>query len=79
MAFHITMEKIAENTLTADYRFKVSDGRSGVFQIDKESGEIALLEEMPGDEGRHLFTRAAVKIMRSWKQGNLPSVAEWAS
>lgn len=79
MAFHIVIEMIDEGDDVANYRFKSDGGRVGLFQINKSSGEVKLIEQMPGDEGGHIFNRAAVKVMREWKRGKLPSVAEWAS
>ncbi|WP_206996711.1 hypothetical protein [Trinickia mobilis] len=79
MAFHIIIEMIDEKDTVANYRFKSDGGLTGVFQINKASGEVRILEEMPGDKAGHIFNRAAVKIMREWKQGKLPSVTEWAS
>lgn len=79
MAFYLLIEKTSENDLVVSYRFTGDGGRTGSFQIDKESGEVSLVEQMPGDEQGHAFNRAAVKIMREWKQGNLPAFAEWAS
>ena len=79
MAFYLIIDKISEDDLVARYRFTCDGGRIGSFQIDKESGEVSLLEPMPGDERGHAFNRAAVKIMREWKQGNLPARSEWAS
>ncbi|TKC85968.1 hypothetical protein FAZ69_21885 [Trinickia terrae] len=79
MAFHIVIEMIDEEGEVANYRFKSDGGRVGVFKICKSNGEVKLIEQMPGDEGGHIFNRAAVKVMREWKRGKLPSVTEWAS
>jgi hypothetical protein len=79
MAFYIVVEKMSEDALVATYRFKGDWELTGTFQINKENGEILLIEQMPGDEKGHVFSRAAVKILREWKQGNLPQFVEWAS
>lgn len=79
MAFYLLIDKMSEDDLVAIYRFTGDGGRTGSFQIDKESGDVSLVEPMPGDEQGRSFNRAAVKIMREWKQGNLPVRAEWAS
>lgn len=78
MAFYIAIYKTSEDQRVARYRFS-SGVRSGNFEIEKASGSIELLDEMPDDaSGRH-FERAAVKIIRAWKTGQLPDFAEWAS
>lgn len=78
MAFYIAISKIDEDPAAARYRFASGD-RSGSFEIDKSTGNITLVNQMPDDDaGRH-FERAAVKIMRAWKTGPLPEFAEWAS
>ena len=79
MAFHIIIEIVEENDFIASYRFKSGGAQFGFFQIDKRSGEVSLTKQMLGDGKNHVFQRAAVKIIREWKQGNLPISAEWAS
>lgn len=79
MAFYISIHKVSEDDGAARYRFVGDNGRAGTFAIDKETGEISLVEKMPGDEGGHMFNRAAMKILRAWKQGSLPESTEWAS
>lgn len=67
-----------EDPAATRYQF-TSDTRAGSFEIDKSTGNVKLINEMPGDAaGRH-FEKAAVKIMRAWKTGQLPDFAEWAS
>lgn len=79
MAFYILIEKIREDDLSADYRFKGDGEGIGLSRFNKVNGEVLLVQQMQGDEHGHVFNRAAVKIMREWKRGNLPASAEWAS
>ena len=79
MAFYVKIEKCAEDNLMAKYRFWSVQDNCGEFEINKQSGEIKLLAQADGDQQGHLFNRAAVKIMREWKQGRLPDMTEWAS
>lgn len=79
MAFYIRISKVAESDAVASYRFEGDARRSGSFDINKQTGEVSLVEQMPGDEKGHVFSRAAAKIMKEWKQGRLPENAEWAS
>ncbi|WP_269507030.1 hypothetical protein [Burkholderia sp. IMCC1007] len=78
MAFYVKIEKIDETELIAKYRFGDAGEKYGEFEIDKKTGEVHLLAGLDGDRG-HIFNRAAVKIMREWKLGRLPSMTEWAS
>lgn len=79
MAFHILINKLVENSATCQYQFTCGADRRGVFQIEKETGDVLLLEAMVGDEPGHVFQRAAVKILKEWRKGTLPDAAEWAS
>jgi hypothetical protein len=79
MAFYIKIEKTNEENDKATYRFTGDGGNSGLFEIDKESGEFSLLEPMPGDEDQNVYRRASIKILREWREGNLPDMTEWAS
>lgn len=79
MAFYIRISKMDESESSARYVFESDQGRRGVLSFDKLTGEASLIEPMPGDEKRHCFNRAAVKVGREWKAGNLPEVMEWAS
>lgn len=79
MAFYISITKVSEDDVAARYRFVGDNERAGTFSIDKGTGDISLIEQMPGDEGGHMFNRAAMKVMRAWKQGSLPETTEWAS
>lgn len=79
MAFYIEIEKIHEDDEKACYRFTGNGGSYGIFGIDKKSGEFSLLEPLPGDDEQNVYKRASIKILREWKNGNLPEVTEWAS
>lgn len=79
MAYWIKIEKTNEGGDKVIYRFTSDGGNSGVFEINKESGELSLLEPMPGDEEQNIYRRASIKIIREWKSGSLPDVTEWAS
>jgi hypothetical protein len=79
MAFYIKIEKTEEDNDKATYRFTGDGGASGKFAISKESGEFELVEEMPGDIEQAVYRRASIKILREWRNGNLPEMTEWAS
>ena len=79
MAFHISIVRIRDDNLIASYPLVSDNERAGVFTIVKSNGVVSLEEQMPGDQDGRMFTRAAIKIMRAWKGGDLPLSAEWAS
>ncbi|MBV9494353.1 MAG: hypothetical protein JOZ54_08900 [Acidobacteria bacterium] len=79
MAFYIEINKESEDARAAQYRFEADRQGVGRFEIDKATGQVELLSPMPGDEKEKVFQRAAVKIIREWREGRLPERAEWAS
>lgn len=79
MATYIAIHRIYESAEVARYRFS-DEGRSGVLEIKKDTGEVTLSEPMNGDERKRHFMRAAVKVAQAWKSGAaLPEFTEWAS
>jgi len=79
MAFYVAVTKIEESAVSARYRFETASDRVGLFEINKTTGDVVLLEPMAGDENEHCFNRAAVKVLRGWREGQLPEFTEWAS
>lgn len=79
MAIYISIEKIEDAEGYARYRFTDED-RSGVLEIDKNTGAVSLTKAMKGDADKKRFMRATVKITEAWKRGKeLPDFTEWAS
>ncbi len=79
MAFHVILTKCFEDQDSARYRFESDGGEAGTLAIKKSSGEVTVVEPLPGDEKGHVFSRAAAKIRKEWKAGRLPDATEWAS
>ncbi|MBD2782927.1 hypothetical protein [Xenorhabdus szentirmaii] len=84
MAFHILIFKKIESKCFARYSFIASefmdsDKEHGIFEINKENGEITLIKPAYRDEKKHFFQRASYKIYTYWKRGEFPEEAEWAS
>ncbi|MDO3529400.1 hypothetical protein [Ralstonia pseudosolanacearum] len=79
MAFYIKIEKYEETEFSAKYKFWCVDGNFCELEINKQSGEVRLLMQVSGDQQRHIFNRAAAKVIREWRQGRLPDMTEWAS
>lgn len=55
MAFHISIVKLSEDHDAALYRFIGDGDREGTFSIDTKSGDVTLIDQMPGDEGGHFL------------------------
>jgi len=79
MAFYIKIEKTDEDNEKVIYSFTGDGGNTGIFEINKISGDLNLLEGMPGDSDEAMYRRASIKILKEWKIGNLPNMTEWAS
>lgn len=79
MAFYIQILKIEESGNKAMYRFHGDAGTAGVFEIDKSTGESKLVEPMAGDDRGAVYNRAAITVVREWREGRLPDFLEWAS
>lgn len=79
MAFNVFIEKFAGGEGLVTYRFWDFPDKVGVLSIGRKSGEIMLVEAMPGDSGNAHFTRAGVKILQYWRKGELPESARFCS
>jgi hypothetical protein len=79
MAFYIKILKVLEAENSAQFKFESEGDRQGMFEFNKKTGEISLIEPMPDDEQGHYFSRASIKILREWRTGRLPEMTEWAS
>jgi hypothetical protein len=79
MAFYIKIQKTTEDDAAVRYAFESDEGGHGLLELNKQTGEAVLIEPMPGDQQRHCFNRAAVKVAREWRDGRLPKELEWAS
>ncbi len=77
MAFHIMIEKTSECEREAVYRFydTAFANEPGELKLDKVTGII----EMTVPTRETFFQRAAVKVARHYRDGDLPDRTEWAS
>jgi len=75
----VAIIKTAEDAESATYRFEGSAYSAGMLRFSKQDGQATLLSAMPGDEKGHHFDRAAAKLRKKWRSGELPDVTEWAS
>ncbi len=89
----IPIKKVSEDNEIVEYQFAVDiyepdpkrNGRftivgeaQGVFCLDKKSGEINLLDKMPGDKNNKRFLRASKCIQRHWEKGDYPDSTMFA-
>ncbi len=85
---YIGIRKESETDSSCTYRFIANRYRRignrrledlgpvfGSFRIDKGSGSTELIEPMPGDDKGGTYVRAAQKISRYWREGELPDSA----
>ncbi|PHM51884.1 hypothetical protein [Xenorhabdus hominickii] len=84
MAFCILIFKKEENENFARYSFTASEfmdteKEHGIFEINKENGEITLIKSADYDEKKYFYQRASYKIFKHWKDGVLPDETMWAS
>jgi hypothetical protein len=80
MAIYLRIVKVDDTPTHAEYTFMNStEDRVGRFQIDKESGETVLIENMPGDGNGHMFSRAAYKVKKAFQSGELPELTIYAA
>jgi len=79
MAFYVRITKTEDGERSAKYQF-TSDGKNvGQLLIDKETGNVEILESAPGDDAGAIAARASAKLRKEWKAGNFPDLTEWAS
>lgn len=79
MAFYIEIDKISETGDVAIYEFSDTETGKGRLRLDKASGDVTEVVAAPGDAQGRRFQRAAVKVVRHWKEGQLPDKTCWAS
>ncbi len=53
-------------------RLVIVGQNQGVLQISKETGEVSLVEAMPGDHGNKRFQRAAACVRKHWEDRKCP-------
>ncbi len=79
MAVYLDIQKTSEHGDVVSYLYRTTDNREGAFDINKQSGEIILKRLAAGEEDEHLFRRAAHKITKHFREGELPETTCWAS
>lgn len=78
MAIYILIRKIKEDSQIVEYAFGQREDALGVMQIQKDSGRIFILKEVP-ERSEFVSQRAGRKIHLHWKDGKFPEETCWAS
>ncbi len=78
MAFYIDINQIAENNQFADYQF-ISQPDKKKGWLNKKTGEVRLLRTVNPIPKDNISQRAAVKLIKSWREGYLPKSTCWVS
>ncbi|HHN8405159.1 TPA: hypothetical protein ACRRXZ_003738 [Morganella morganii] len=79
MGIYVQVSKKSSSSGITSYVFS-SNFRSGEFSINENTGQIDYYKKMPDDDKQVYFSRAARKIITTWKQtGILPDNEVWVS
>lgn len=79
MGIYVQVSKKSSSSGITSYVFS-SNFRSGEFSINENTGQIDYYKKMPDDDKQIYFSRAARKIIATWKQtGILPENEVWVS
>jgi hypothetical protein len=60
-------------------RHKVEKHHHGILRIHKSTGDIEVIQPMPGDDGERRAQRAARIIYRHWQKGEYPEHTIYAA
>jgi hypothetical protein len=79
MAFYVLILKEKEDEKSVIYRFGPHEDHLGSLWLDKSSGEVEQLQEIPVNNSQAFYQRAAIKVRQHWKKGSFPEKTCWAS
>lgn len=79
MAIYIAIKQTTDDVGFAEYLFSNTENQLGKLHIDKDSGEVSLVESYFDDSEKGFYQRAAYKIKKHWESGNLPKETCWAA
>ena len=78
LEIHIEQTGLDESCATYSF-YQVGQG-PGRLMISRQTGEVTLLEAAPNETASNdIFLRAASKLTRHWRNGELPERTFWAS
>jgi acetyl-CoA carboxylase carboxyltransferase component len=72
------MDKIVDTDEYVEYSFG-RDGVTGIVRLSKANETISVVKECPLDASGKWSERAAMKLARLWRSGDLPEKTQWAS
>ncbi len=78
MAVYIEMDKVADTNEYVEYTFG-RDQEVGLIRLNKNSEAISVIKECPLDTNGKWSQRAAIKLIRLWRDRELPDKTQWAS
>lgn len=79
MAIYVGIKKLSSDDEFVEYSFGPNEEEVGRLRVNKSSGKIDILDEVPGDESRKYSTRAARKITLHYRKDEFPDVTCFAS
>ena len=79
MATYVKIQKVKEDSASADYEVGPNEGVVGILRISKETGEMDILREVPGDDTKSYSIRANRKLVLHFREGEFPDVTCVAS
>jgi len=79
MAICVVLRKESETERDAVYLFGPDEGCLGKVMIDKRTGEIQVLEPIPGDRTTFYSSRAARRLEQHFKKGEFPDETMYAT
>lgn len=78
MIYSVLLWKEAEDIRHVIYRFSHDEVAIGRLKLDKITGEIEEIEQVPIKEHYDMFLRARAKVYSNWKAGEIPDLTQWA-
>ncbi|MBW3118884.1 hypothetical protein GKR56_17205 [Providencia alcalifaciens] len=79
MGIYVQVSKKSSYSGITSYEFS-SDLGSGEFSVNESTGAVDYYKKMPEDKKCIYFSRAARKVINSWKEnGKLPEYEVWMS
>ena len=79
LAFYIDLDKIEQTETYVRYIYYNRPDNAGILELNFIAGNFTEIEVAPDDPNGYLLERAAMKISKHWKKGELPEKTFWAS
>jgi dTDP-glucose pyrophosphorylase len=79
MVIIVLMRKVTEDSSVAIYEFGPNEERTGRIQVDKATGKVVVLAEVPDDKKSAYSLCAVRKLTKHCQRGEFPERTCWAS